>query len=130
MKILSFPAKKTRNRKRAVNVDGIKYYTEKEIKMLRKAARNDHDLAKSKGLIHGVRSWEIVDLLTYSGLRMSEASNLKIKHLRIGHGKSEIFVEDGKGSVSGTVQIPVGLKKHLKSFLKWKSDRAEGYRLG
>jgi len=30
-----------------------------------------------------------------------------------------------KGSVSGTVIIPMGLKKHLKRFLNWKLSRGE-----
>lgn len=125
-KILTFNRKKTRKLKKHVSVDGVKYFSESEIKMIRKAARNDSSLAKARGLIHGIRSWMIVDLLTCSGLRVSEASNLRIKHLKIGHGKSEIFVEDGKGSISGTVQIPLGLKKHLKSFIQWKKERNEG----
>ena len=123
-RILTFRPKKTRKLK--ISVDGVKYFSEKEIKMIRKAARNDHQLAKSKGTIQGVRNWVIINLLTCSGLRVSECSNLRIKHLRIGHGKSEIYVEDGKGSISGTVQIPVGLKKHLRSYLQWKKDRGEG----
>jgi integrase/recombinase XerD len=124
-KILSFPAKKHKSRKKCVNINGVKYFTEKEIKMLRRSARNDSDLAKAKGLIHGVRSWMVIDLLTCTGLRVSEAANLRIKDLKISHGKSEIFV-CGKCNISGTIQIPVGLKKHLKSYLKWKQDRGEG----
>lgn len=65
-----------------------------------------------------------VDLLTCTGIRVSEAVNLRIKDLHISQGKSEVFV-NGKGSVCGTVQIPKGLKKHLKSFLKWKADSGE-----
>lgn len=124
--ILSLRPKKTQKVKRPVSVDGIKYYTEKEIKMIRRAAKNEHETAKAKGTIQGVRSWMIVDLLTCSGLRVSECANLRIKDLKISHGKSEIFVSDGKGGISGTVQIPVGLKKHLKSYLQWKKDRGEG----
>ena len=126
MKILSFPAQKTKSRKRVVNVDGVKYFTQTEIKMIRKSARNDAEAAKARGLIQGVRSWMLIDFLTCSGLRVSECSNLKVKDLHLQHGKSELFVEDGKGGISGTVQIPLSLKKHLKSYLQWKKDKGEG----
>jgi integrase/recombinase XerD len=34
-------------------------------------------------------------------------------------------VREGKGSVSGHVEIPDSLKKHLKQFLRWKEIRGE-----
>ena len=34
-------------------------------------------------------------------------------------------MREGKGSVSGHVEIPDSLKKHLKHFLEWKDDRRE-----
>jgi site-specific recombinase XerD len=36
-----------------------------------------------------------------------------------------MFVRDGKGSKSRTVQIPDSLKKHLRQFLAWKQTRGE-----
>ena len=68
----------------------------------------------------------IIDLLTCTGLRVSEAANLKCGNLYIEHGRSEIFVENGKCGISGTVIMPDSLKRHLKGFLKWKADRGEG----
>lgn len=120
-KIIHLKPKKNK----CVNVDGVKYFTEKEIKMLRKAARKDHEVALQRNQVTGVRAWMVIDLLTCTGLRVSEVANLRIKDLHIGHGRSEIFV-CGKNNVCGSVQIPLGLKKHLKAFINWKSNRGEG----
>jgi integrase/recombinase XerD len=126
-KIINFPLAGKRARKKPPrSVDGIKYFTELEIKLLRRTARQDHEQALAKHQITGVRNWMIIDLLTSTGLRVSEAANLKIGDLRIGYSQSEIFVENGKGNISGTVIIPDSLKKHLKSYLIWKQGQGEG----
>ena len=66
-----------------------------------------------------------VDLLTSTGLRVGEAANLCCGDIRAGYGQSAVFVREGKGSRSRTVEIPESLKKHLRRFLKWKQDRGE-----
>lgn len=67
----------------------------------------------------------VIDLLTCTGLRVSEAANLRGGDLKIRYGENKVFVRDGKGSISGHVVIPDSLKKHLKSYLKWKRDQGE-----
>jgi len=127
--IIQFPgplAGRRREKRKPTSTDKIKYFSEAEIKLIRKAAREHHEADTSKGRVTGVRSWMIVDLLTNTGLRVSEAANLRCGDLRIGYGQSEIHVENGKGNVSGTVVIPAGLKAHFKSFLSWKQDQGEG----
>jgi len=127
--IIQFPgalAGKRRERRRPTSTDKIKYFSEVEIKLIRKAAREHHEAGISKGRVTGVRSWMIVDLLTNTGLRVSEAANLKCGDLRIGYGQSEIHVENEKGNVSGTVVIPPGLKTHLRSSLNRKQAQGEG----
>jgi site-specific recombinase XerD len=127
--IIQFPgvlAGKRREKRQPISTDTIKYFNETEIKLIRKAAREHHEADLSKGRVTGVRSWMIVDLLTLTGLRVSEAANLKVGDLRIGYGQSEIYVENGKGNISGTVAIPAGLKTHLRSFLNWKESQGEG----
>jgi len=127
--IIQFPtvlAGKRGQKRQPVSTDTIKYFSEQEIKSIRKAAREHHEADLSKGRVTGVRSWMVVDLLTCTGLRVSEASNLKCGDLKIGRGQSEVFVQNGKGNVSGTVVIPNGLRVHLKSFLAWKESRGEG----
>ena len=123
-KVLNFP--NIRKRKKSTSVDGVKYFTEREIKLLRRTVRNDAELALQKNQVTAIRAWLAVDLLTCTGLRVSECADLQIKHLHIEHGKSEIFVEHGKGNVSGTVVIPLSLKRHLKAFICWKKEQGEG----
>ena len=66
-----------------------------------------------------------IDLLVSTGLRVSEAANVRCGDLKTGYGESALFVRDGKGSKSRTVQIPDSLKKHMKSFITWKQSRGE-----
>jgi site-specific recombinase XerD len=129
--IIQFPgsevlAGQRREKRKPVSTDKIKYFSEQEIKLLRKVAREHCEADLSKGRVTGVRSWMVIDLLTDTGLRVHEAANLKVGDLKIGYGQSEIYIENGKGSISGTVVIPAGLKTHLKSFLAWKEGQGEG----
>ncbi len=67
----------------------------------------------------------VIDLLTSTGLRVSEVADLRCGDLKIGYGESKVFVRKGKGSISGHVIIPESLKRHLKQFLNWKKGRGE-----
>jgi len=125
LKVLNFPVKKRKVRK-PVNLDGVKYFTEKEIKLLRRTARDDSELALKKDKVTAVRAWMAIDILTCTGLRVSECADLRYGNLKISHGKAEIFVRDGKGCISGTVIIPLSLKKHLHDFLRFKETNGEG----
>lgn len=125
--VINFPIAGKRARKKAVrSVDGPKYFSELEIKLLRRTARQDNEAALAKGQITGVRNWMILDLLTSTGLRVSEAASLKVGDCRIGYSLSEIYVSNGKGGISGTLIIPDSLKKHLKAFIAWKQNQGEG----
>ena len=128
--VISLPLRgKQRGRKRKKrirNIDGIKYFNEKQIKALRRSTRDQAELDKKKDKITGIREWMVIDLLTSSGLRVSEAANVRCVDLKIGYAQSEVFVREGKDSISGHVEIPDSLKKHLKRFLKWKEDQGEG----
>ncbi|MBW1714493.1 MAG: tyrosine-type recombinase/integrase [Deltaproteobacteria bacterium] len=119
--------RKAREQKTKVtSVDGIKYFTSKEIKLLRRHVKRKAENDLKCGRKTAVREWMVVDLLTCTGLRVSEAANLRIKDLNISYGNSSIFVRNGKGNISGTVEIPASLKKHLKQFLRWKKEQGEG----
>jgi site-specific recombinase XerD len=67
-----------------------------------------------------------IDLLTSTGLRVSEAANLKCGDLKIGYSESKIFIHNGKGSISGHIIIHEALKKHLKQYLAFKQANREG----
>jgi integrase/recombinase XerD len=66
-----------------------------------------------------------IDLLTSTGMRVSEAANLRCGDLKLGYGENKIFIHEGKGSISGHIIIHEALKKHLKRFLAWKERQGE-----
>ena len=127
--VISMPIRgkvKSKTRKMKIrNVDGIKYFTEKQIKAIRRTVRDQAVLDKEKGKVTGIREWMAIDFITSTGVRVSEAANVRCGDLKIGYGQAEIFVREGKDSVSGHVEIPDSLKKHLKQYLKWKENRRE-----
>ncbi len=96
-----------------------------EIKALRRTVRGNAQLSKAKGNVTAQREWLAVDILTSSGLRVSEVVNLRCGDILTGYGQSALFVRDGKGQKSRTVEIGESLKKHLKSFLCWKHGLGE-----
>ena len=124
--VVDFPATKKRCRQRVKKPQqDIKYFTEQQIKALRRTVRDQAALAGQKGKITEIREWMVIDLLTCSGLRVAEAADLRCGDCKVGYGQSEVYVRNGKGGKERTVQIPDGLKKHLKSFIRWKSERGE-----
>lgn len=112
-------------KQRIKNVDGVKYFNERQIKLLRRTVRDQAEIDVQKGKVTAVREWLVIDLLTCTGLRVSEAANLRCGDLKLGYAESKIFVRDGKGGISGHVVIPDSLKKHLKAFLSWKEKNGE-----
>jgi integrase/recombinase XerD len=124
---IAFPKKDSgpEKKQRIKNVDGIKYFNEKQIKLLRRTVRDQSEIDAQKGRVTAVREWLAVNLLTCTGLRVSEAANLRCGDLKLGYAESKIFVRDGKGGISGHVVVPDSLKKHLKSFVSWKEKMGE-----
>ena len=110
---------------RIKNIDGIKYFTEQQIKMLRASVKELADLDQTKGRVTAVREWMVIDLITSSGMRVAETANVRCGDLKIGFSDSEVFVRCGKGSRSRHIQIPQSLKQHLALFLKWKQSQGE-----
>ena len=128
--IITFPSEKRVKRTRRSggrirNVDGVKYFNEKQIKLLRRTAREQAEIDEQKGNVTGIREWIVIDLLTSTGMRVSEAANLRCGDLKIGYSESKIYVREGKGRVSGHVVINGSLKKRLKAFLSWKRALGE-----
>ena len=117
--------KASKTKGRIKNVDGIKYFNEKQIKLLRRTAREQAEIDEQRGNLTGIREWMVIDLLTSTGLRVSEASNLRCGDLKLGYSESKIFVREGKGRVSGHVVINDALKRRLKAFLSWKRALGE-----
>ena len=128
-KIIPFPGGRhheARSRDRRVrNTDGIKYFTWEQIRLLRRTVRAKADISHSRGQVTAMREWMVIDLLTSTGVRVSEAADVRCGDVKAGYGESALFVRDGKGARSRTVQIPDALKKHLKQFVAWKAERGE-----
>lgn len=59
----------------------------------------------------------IVFLLVYTGLRADELCSLKIRDLPFHHGKNIIYVIDGKGQVTRTIDIPAAVARKLDQFV-------------
>ena len=123
--VVNFPARYRAQPKAKCTGDGFKYFNELQIKLIRRTARDAAQLARQKGQVTAVRTWMLVDLLTSTGMRESEAANMCCGDILTGYGQSACFVRNGKGGKSRTIQIPDSLRKHLKSFITWKNDHGE-----
>ena len=60
----------------------------------------------------------IIEVLLNSGLRAAELCALRMRECPHHHGKNVLYVEDGKGGVSRTVEIPGKLVAKLTSFIR------------
>ena len=107
------------------NIDNVKYFSKNQIRLLRRTVRDRAIVSVSKKNITAVREWAVIDLLTSTGIRVAEAANLRCGDIKAGYGQSALFIRNGKGCKSRTVQIPESLKRHLKSFLLWKIEHNE-----
>jgi site-specific recombinase XerD len=108
-----------------INIDGMKYFTDQQIKLLRRTVRDRAALDLERNQVTAIREWMAVDLITSSGIRVSEAANVRCGDLKAGYGECALFVREGKGAKSRTVQIPDSLKRHLKQFIVWKASKGE-----
>lgn len=126
--IIKFPTKKPKLKvkKQVKCIDGIKYFNQQQIKLIRRSVRDKATLDYEKDNVTGIKEWMAIDLLTMTGVRVSEAANVRCGDPKFGYGESEIFIRYGKGARSRTIQIPQSLKKHIKGFIKYKEEIGEG----
>ncbi len=107
------------------NIDGIKYFTEQQIKILRHTVKAQANKDKTQNRITGIREWMVIDILTSTGIRVGEAANIRCGDIKTNDYEYEIFIRCGKGSRSRHVQIPFSLKQHLLKYLAWKREQEE-----
>lgn len=110
---LPTPRHKFKPRANVKSMDTIKYFNTMQIKLIRKTVKNKALLDIKKGQVTGIREWLVFDIITLTGIRVSEAANLRCGDIKTGYGQSELFIRNGKGSKSRTIQIPKSLKNHL-----------------
>ena len=53
------------------NIDGMKYYTDQQIRLFRRTVRDQAALDLERNQVTAVREWMAVDLITSSGIRVS-----------------------------------------------------------
>lgn len=117
--------KQSRKKRQPANPDSVKYFTKQQIQLLRRTVRNQAKLAAEKKNVTNIKEWLVVDILTCTGIRVSEVVDLRCGDLKLGYGQSSLFIRNGKGSKSRQVEIPAALKRHLKNFISWKSTKGE-----
>ena len=120
--LIRFPTKKPKPKNKVTCIDGVKYFNEQQIKLLRRTVRDKATLDYEKGNVTGVKEWMVIDLLTMTGVRVAEAANIRGGDFKCGYGESELFIRYGKGCRSRTIQIPQSLKKHGNWFMNYKKQ--------
>ena len=110
-------AKKVRRQARG-GLSPDKYLTRSQQQKLLSYVKAQADLSRARGSARGVIDELICLLLVYAGLRADELCNLKLRDLPVHHGKNCILIENGKGGVSRTIDIPEKLSKTIKRFCK------------
>ena len=95
-----------------------KYLSETQLRRLRQYVKDMADLARQRGSTRAVIDELVVELLINTGLRASELCSLNIGDLPTSHGKETIWIRDGKGNVTRTVDIPETMNKRLERFVK------------
>lgn len=108
-----------------MRADNIKYFDSRQIARLRRIVRDKAWIAWSKRQPTAIREWLAIDLLTGTGMRVSEVVDLRCGDLHCGYGECEIFVRNGKGGKSRTIQIQESLKTHIRQYIGWKIERQE-----
>ncbi|NCB43399.1 MAG: integrase [Clostridia bacterium] len=108
-----------------METDTVKYFNTRQIALLRRQAKNNALVAKSRNQVTAIREWVVIDVLTSTGMRVSEVADLRCGDLKCGYGTCEIYVRNGKGGKSRTIQIQETLKTHLRQYITWKANRGE-----
>ena len=117
-------AQKVRGRTRgALSPD--KYLTKLQQQKLLSHVKAQADLSRARGSKRAVIDEMICLLLIQAGLRAGEVCKLRLKDLPACHGKDSIWIENGKGRISRTVEIPEKLSKLVKRFCKLYRKKAE-----
>jgi len=92
------------------------FLNDEQVKRLRDYTKQQADLARQRGTKRGIVNWMIVEFMLFTGLRAAEVCAVEKRDLPQHHGKPCVFVRDGKGHISRTVEIPTALRRQLDRF--------------
>jgi len=99
-----------------------KFMTQSEVKRLRRECEDRAIADLLKGRTGGVHMWAVIDLVSTTGLRVSEVVNLNVGDLILS-GESKVWVRDGKWRKEGTresVTLNKRTTKHMREYLEYK----------
>jgi integrase/recombinase XerD len=75
-------------------------------------------------LLHGRETWikryMLVNLVLFTGLRVSEIANLKVGDIELNTKDPYLIVRNGKRGKKRDVYLDKELVRHLKNFISWK----------
>ena len=95
-----------------------KYLSKPQQRKLLLYVKAQADLGRARGSKRAVVDELICQLLMEAGLRADEVCSLRLKELPVCHGKNSVWIHNGKGNVSKTVEIPQRLSKTIKRFCR------------
>lgn len=93
-----------------------KYLSKAELRVLRNRTEEKAIVDKAKGRTTWVKIWMLIDLVTGTGMRVSELRKLKVNQINLGH-EPFVHVENGKGGRSRNILISNRLKKQIKDYI-------------
>jgi site-specific recombinase XerD len=99
-----------------------KVLQEREIKKLRKFCNRIKRKGPKNNKFCLIRDWFVIELGLFTGLRVEEMTELKIKDILIDNHHASIVVREGKGGKKRTVWINKKLKQTCNKFLKLRGN--------
>ena len=105
-------------------IDREKYMSEDEVRLLRSVCRDRAIIDLKKGRQGHIRQWMVIDLVTSTGLRVSEIAKLNIGDYFPGSKRPYLKVKSAKKRKSEyeTVPLTKELVEHLNEYLEWRRD--------
>jgi len=102
------------------NIDREKILDSDQRSNILKTCRDKAEL----DLLHGRETWikryMLVNLVLFTGLRVSEIANLKIGDIELNTKDPYLIVRNGKRGKKRDVYLDKELVRHLKNFITWK----------
>ena len=99
-----------------------KVFLKDQIRKLRKFCNGIKKQGIKRFRLCPVRNWFVTELGLFTGLRVEEMADLKVKDILISNSHPYVVVRNGKGSKKRVVKINDKFKKICHKFLKLRED--------